>query len=157
MLKVSKRTRGDWGEDMNVVPTCSPHKITTLDSTPTKKPRPINEQNNTNQSGFIFEPLRPDSPFQMTGTSENDKLEKFLQVKPRKLPKAQNETTERMFSYNEVKEIVERAVAEKEASLRVEYDRILQERLQEQFRNFSKFNEDYISRQYKSSDFSYLS
>ncbi len=141
---------------MNVV-TCSPHKITTLDSTPTKKLRPLNEQSHNQNGGFIFEPLRPDSPFQVAGTTENDKLAKLIQTKPKKIPKPQNETSEGMFSYNEVKEIVERAVAEKEASLRIEYDRILQELLQEQFKNFSKFNEDYISRQYKSSDFSYLS
>jgi hypothetical protein len=71
--------------------------------------------------------------------------------------KNQNELTEKLFTFNEVKEIVNRALLEKEAALRAEYDRILQELLQEQFRNFSKFNEDYISRQLKSTECSYLS
>jgi len=64
---------------------------------------------------------------------------------------------EKLFSYAEVKEIVHRCLLEKESALRAEYDVILQERLQEQYRNFAKFNEDYISRQFKQSDFSYLS
>jgi len=68
-----------------------------------------------------------------------------------------NNLNERLFSYTEVKDIISRVLAEREAVLRAEYDNILQERLQEQYRNFAKFNEDYISRQLKQSDFSYLS
>jgi len=71
--------------------------------------------------------------------------------------KSKSKTEEKMFTYEQVKEIVNRAVQDKEAALRAEYDQILQERLQEQFRNFSKFNEDYISRQLKQSEWSYLS
>lgn len=68
-----------------------------------------------------------------------------------------NEQTERTFSYEQVKAIVNKIVAEREAFIRAEYDQVLLERLQEQFRSFSNFNEDYISRQFKNSDFSYLS
>jgi len=68
-----------------------------------------------------------------------------------------NELKDKLFTFEEVKAIVQRLLAEKESSLRIEYDQILQEKLQEQFRNFTKFNEDYISRQLKQSDFSYLS
>ena len=57
----------------------------------------------------------------------------------------------------QVKDIVRKAVDEKERCLREQYDRILQEKLQEQFRSFSKFNEDYISRSLKSGDLSYCS
>ncbi|PRP89305.1 hypothetical protein PROFUN_02179 [Planoprotostelium fungivorum] len=64
---------------------------------------------------------------------------------------------ERLFTEQQVREIVARVTAERETQLRAEYDRILQEKLSEQYSNFAKYNEDYISRQYKNSDFSYLS
>ena len=66
-------------------------------------------------------------------------------------------TGEVLFALDQVKDIVRRAVDEKERCLREQYDRILQEKLQEQFRAFSKFNEDYISRSLKSGDLSYCS
>ena len=46
---------------------------------------------------------------------------------------------------------------EKEQSLREQYDRILQQKLQEQYQAFAKFNEDYISRNLKSHDLGYVS
>ena len=58
-------------------------------------------------------------------------------------------TGEVLLTMDQVRDIVRRAVDEKERSLREQYDRILQQKLQEQFASFSKFNEDYISRQLK--------
>jgi len=65
--------------------------------------------------------------------------------------------SEVVFTESEVKSIVEKALAERESAIRAEYDRILQELLQEQYKNFAKFHEDYVSRQVKDSDFSYMS
>ena len=64
---------------------------------------------------------------------------------------------ELLFNLDQVRDIVRRAVDEKERTLRDQYDRILQQKLQEQFRSFAKFNEDYISRQLKAGDLSYCS
>ena len=159
MLKISTKRGRDWSEDLQSPPVtpCSPHRITTLDSTPTKKYRPVEQT-----SQFVYESsIRADSPFsqnqqQQPQTADQEALNQLIQQ--RKIQsKPKNELTEKMFSYNEVREIVARAVAEREAQLRVEYDRILQEKLQEQYISFSKFNEDYVSRQFKSTDFSYLS
>ena len=66
-------------------------------------------------------------------------------------------TGELLFNLDQVRDIVRRAVDEKERTLRDQYDRILQQKLQEQFRSFAKFNEDYISRQLKTGDLSYCS
>eukprot|EP00741_Cyanophora_paradoxa_P017239 tig00020961_g16651.t1 len=63
---------------------------------------------------------------------------------------------EPVFTLSEVREIVQRALEDRENILRSEYDKILQERLTEQFHHFAKFNEDYISRQLKQSQFSYI-
>ena len=52
---------------------------------------------------------------------------------------------------------VTRTVEARERVLRQEYDRVLQQKLQEQWASFAKFNEDYVSRTLKSSDFSYCS
>jgi len=67
------------------------------------------------------------------------------------------QTGECFFTLDQVKDIVRRAVDEKERALREQYDRILQQKLQEQYQAFAKFNEDYISRSLKSSDLGYVS
>ena len=67
------------------------------------------------------------------------------------------QTGEVLFRLEQVRDIVRRAVDEKEQSLRYEYDRILQQKLQEQYQAFAKFNEDYISRNLKTHDLSYCS
>lgn len=67
------------------------------------------------------------------------------------------QTGEVLFSMEQVRDIVRRAVDEKERTLREQYERILQQKLQEQYQAFAKFNEDYISRSLKSSDLAYVS
>jgi len=62
-----------------------------------------------------------------------------------------------VFSREEVEQIVQRAVAAAEERLRSEYDKILAEKLAEQFESFTTFNQAYISRQLKESEFSYMS
>ena len=52
--------------------------------------------------------------------------------------------------------IVRHAVDQKEAQLREQYDQVLQAKLQEQYACFAKFNEDYMSRQLKERDMSYV-
>lgn len=67
------------------------------------------------------------------------------------------QTGEHLFSLEQVRDVVRRAVDEKERALREQYDHILQQKLNEQFQSFAKFNEDYISRSLKTSDLSYCS
>eukprot|EP00053_Salpingoeca_punica_P006489 m.61324 g.61324 ORF g.61324 m.61324 type:complete len:169 (-) comp13713_c0_seq1:477-983(-) len=62
-----------------------------------------------------------------------------------------------LFTSEQVKAIVERAVKEREIQLQAEYDEVLGERLQEQFNMFSKFNEDHIHRQLSQSTHMYMS
>ncbi|GJQ08230.1 hypothetical protein GpartN1_g21.t1 [Galdieria partita] len=64
---------------------------------------------------------------------------------------------EKLFSLKEMKEIVSEALANKTRHLAYRYNAVMQERLAEQFQSFSKFNEDYVSRQLKERDCSYLS
>jgi len=66
-------------------------------------------------------------------------------------------TGEVLFTMDQVKDIVRRAVDEKERALREQYDRILAQKLQEQYQAFAKFNEDYISRTAKPTDLGYVS
>jgi hypothetical protein len=148
MLKIQKRPR-DWNDDMNVDP-CSTHRplaASPLLTTPKRLRTGLATP--TSQS-----PIKVDSPFQHQ-QMESSSVEIPTQTQTKK-PKPEA-TAEKLFTYDEVREIVNRVVAEREAALRAEYDVILQERLQEQFKSFAKFNEDYISRQLKQSDFSYLS
>ena len=64
---------------------------------------------------------------------------------------------EHLFTSEDVQKIVERAVAKREGELRQEYDAILQQRQAENFSNFRRFHEDYVSRQLNQSDYSYMS
>lgn len=64
---------------------------------------------------------------------------------------------EQYFSYEEVKAIVERAVRDREEALSQEFVEVLEEKLTEQFHQFSKFNEDHIHRRLEASPFNYMS
>eukprot|EP00871_Galdieria_phlegrea_P002850 jgi/Galph1/3566/GphlegSOOS_G2197.1 len=64
---------------------------------------------------------------------------------------------QKIFSWKEMKEIVSEALANKSRHLAYRYNAIIQEKLAEQFQSFSKFNEDYLARQLKERDCSYLS
>ena len=67
------------------------------------------------------------------------------------------QTGEHLFTMEQVRDIVRRACEEKERTLRDQYDRVLQQKLNEQYMSFAKFNEDYISRSLKPNDLSYCS
>lgn len=57
--------------------------------------------------------------------------------------KPQKEVT---FTFAQVRSILAKALKEKEVDLRLEFEAILQEKLMEQYHQFIKFNEDYVSR-----------
>ena len=61
------------------------------------------------------------------------------------------------YSLDAVKRIVKSALQLQEDRLREEYNAVLNELLREQFENFDRFNKDYISRQLRNTDLSYLS
>src|SRR5690349_3968799 len=98
MLKISSKRGREWAGDLdpNMTPPCSPLKITSLDSTPSKKLKPIDQQG----QGFVFESsVRTDSPFPTMQTEVQENVEQLLANKQRK-QKAKSEVTEKMFSYN---------------------------------------------------------
>lgn len=63
---------------------------------------------------------------------------------------------ERLYTENEVREIVQKEVGKREKEMEETYNEILQERLTEQYNNFSRFHEDCVSRQLNQSDYSYM-
>jgi hypothetical protein len=63
----------------------------------------------------------------------------------------------KMYSHEELTSIVSKVVQQRENALREDYNKLLQAKLAEQFQSFTKFNEDYISRQIKGNPFSYVS
>jgi len=166
MLKLSQKRPREWGQDlMNVeIDPCSPHRSFTpspgINPFSPKRVR-VEESNNSNMNMEIRSisnsPRTTESPFTALTNNQNS-IDRLIIPKIRaQKDKPISTASEKLFTYEEVKEIVLRVLAEKEANLRQEYEQTLQERLQEQFKNFAKFNEDYISRQLKQSDFSYLS
>jgi len=144
MLKLSSKRTHDSMDTPTTPVSCSPHRIQFLDSSPAKRMRtktspPASPYTSAN---------RIDSPFIPQPNADLSSL-----------PRAPKPVagSEPLFTESQVRAMIEKAVADREISLRAEYDSILQERLQEQYRSFSKFHEDYISRQLKDSDFSYMS
>lgn len=64
---------------------------------------------------------------------------------------------DKVFTAADLKEIITSVMQEREAKLSEEYAKDLHERLAQQFRDFTKFNEDYVSRRLRGTDFAYLS
>lgn len=62
-----------------------------------------------------------------------------------------------LFTPSQVRRIVQEAVEQREAQLREEYDKKLNMLLQEQFEQFTRFNQDYISRQMNRTTPDYIS
>jgi len=76
-------------------------------------------------------------------------------------PKKEEKNSEPLYTKSQVDRIVKAAVEEavrrRDEQLSEEFSRILQDKLREQFENFNNFNHDYISRQFKLNECSYLS
>eukprot|EP00128_Syssomonas_multiformis_P011428 Colp12_sorted_trinity150504_noHs@19869 len=150
----------------NVSPHCSPfrmHKKAKFE--PASPPSPSSSP--TRCMPFR---ARPVENTHFHSTLEKEPIDKFLVVpKKRKTKVNENEQThhytgaptqnpsELLFTYDQVRAIVQRAVAEREQTIREEYDMILQQKLSEQFNSFTKFNEDYIHRRMEESQWSYMS
>lgn len=64
---------------------------------------------------------------------------------------------EQQFSLDDMTNIVNTAVSQREEVLREEYNKILAAKLNDQFRQFTQHNMDYIARMAKGNNFSYVS
>ena len=51
-----------------------------------------------------------------------------------------------LFSYEDLEDVLRRALAEQEEQMRQEYDSLLETHQQEQFQAFAKFNDDFITK-----------
>lgn len=74
-----------------------------------------------------------------------------------RLASGQVASSERLFTWADLKEIVQSVVQEHETDLQSKYTDLLNQRLAQQFQDFTKFNEDYVSRQLRGTDVAYLS
>eukprot|EP01121_Diplochlamys_sp_Union-15-3_P021540 TRINITY_DN8765_c0_g1_i1.p1 TRINITY_DN8765_c0_g1~~TRINITY_DN8765_c0_g1_i1.p1 ORF type:complete len:154 (-),score=28.58 TRINITY_DN8765_c0_g1_i1:76-537(-) len=133
--------------------SCSPRKISFLDSTPerpTKRMRTEEPEIRTAEKvGSIF-PLHHSN-------HNNISEEKCVELAPKQKRKKIKKSSEKLFSLDEVKIMVQKAVEERELQIREEYDNLLRERLQEQFNYFTKFNEDNINKSISQSTYNYMS
>mmetsp|Transcript_27152 Transcript_27152/g.37910 ORF Transcript_27152/g.37910 Transcript_27152/m.37910 type:complete len:192 (-) Transcript_27152:473-1048(-) len=71
--------------------------------------------------------------------------------------KADSCKKKKYFTEDQVQKIVQRALQDQEEKLREQYNKILNERLAEQFENFTNFNQDYVYRQMNRRACSYVS
>ncbi len=85
--------------------------------------------------------------------------DQYIEI-PRSLrKKADSLPSQPLFTLDQVRSMISSSWAKREAELREEYGRILNDLLREQFDSFSSFNRDYISRQMRNQneECSYLS
>jgi hypothetical protein len=158
MLKLAQK-RSLWESD--VPPAAGPFSPTTRFGAPPSDitsgdeiSSPIKRlKHHRRDAGQSTQEPRP-SPFALPSTQEMEDVNNLLPK--RRSNKSINET-EKLYTEAEVNEIVTRALQKREYELQLKYDAILQRLLQEQYNSFAKFNEDYISRQIKPTDLSYLS
>jgi len=84
--------------------------------------------------------------------------QKQLELKQQQLLQIQQQIQQQqLFTLEQVQEIVKKALKENEEKLRVEYEQIVKDKLIEQYQCFSRYNDDYISKQMKESEYSYWS
>eukprot|EP00657_Telonema_sp_P-1_P012177 TRINITY_DN8607_c0_g1_i1.p1 TRINITY_DN8607_c0_g1~~TRINITY_DN8607_c0_g1_i1.p1 ORF type:complete len:176 (-),score=10.91 TRINITY_DN8607_c0_g1_i1:111-638(-) len=172
-LTVSNKRSFDQCYHNTTPAACSPHKIAFLDVTeltngPSKRPSsfldtsgPVKRLRQISDTSVkdTSTPVLPIRESAFAGVSvDTDFPEVNSNSRKVKLCRqCQTNPAERVFSSDEVRAIVAKALKRSETELRFEYDRVLQERLSEQFHNFSKYYEDSVSRLSKQSDFSYMS
>ncbi|KAL6059491.1 hypothetical protein QOT17_014204 [Balamuthia mandrillaris] len=180
MLKLS--TKRPYEELTNPPTTCSPHRIQFLGSSfqnpaPLKRGRSmqleqpsssssshysnsrraLSRKNNNSEEEEEEEeeeegepsPFTPSAPFHFSLGS----AQRFL---PRKKPRQPTAEEGRLFTLEELRAIVNKVVAEREASLRQEYEATLNSKLEEQYNMLTQFNADHLDRRLKSSQFDYF-
>lgn len=114
-------------------------------NSPTRSYTPVSESSNKKDNNINVSGSEPENCV----TSKESRLPLF-----ESLPKPDQcfAKNERIFTIEDVKEIIQRAVTERENELRDEYDRILAERLQEQHYQFTLWSRDFFERSCKNKD-----
>eukprot|EP00761_Pharyngomonas_kirbyi_P012020 gb/GECH01012047.1/.p1 GENE.gb/GECH01012047.1/~~gb/GECH01012047.1/.p1 ORF type:complete len:150 (+),score=42.95 gb/GECH01012047.1/:1-450(+) len=147
MLKVKKRTFSEnFGE---TEPTCCTPFSPAFNNDVVQQQQQPPAKRTRRENEFTWKQPKRESPFPEPEKVGDNDINKSIPMKKKKKNKG------KVYTEEEVKNIVEEAVRQREEELRDEYDRILQDRLEDQYWSFVKFNEDYISRNYKPTDFSY--
>lgn len=141
----------------NEYPPCSPHKIASLDGTSesaTKKRRVDTSNNQKTQEPKFYE---KEAEFLSNNSLvDNETLKEWLpKQKQQKFPPPSEH--EKFFSLLDVKFIIAKAIEQTNQKARNEYEKVLVEKLQEQYESFLKFNQDNIHRQLQTSTHDYMS
>ena len=167
-------------KQMRVGASCSPHKIAFLDladhsARRAKRTIQMMEENGS-QGGRDHKALRSfadanvprgrvDCVEGQTFAAQSEAamasaFDENLEADPKKAKLCRNckaRPGEHLFTGEDVRQIVDRAVAKREGEVRQEFEAVLQAKMAEQFNNFRRFHEDYVSRQLNQSDYSYMS
>ncbi|KNC87789.1 hypothetical protein SARC_00047 [Sphaeroforma arctica JP610] len=86
----------------------------------------------------------------------SDNISELATETSQRRPTSPRSSNEVMYTIDQVKSIVSKALEEREVQLRAQYDNILQEKLLEQFNEFSRFNQDNIHKILSESTYSYM-
>jgi len=135
--------------------SCSPHKITFLDSPPQNIKKRKTEQ---------FQPIIEDDDKKLVQSDTSQYLDHhnvdqtLLEWIPKyKRVKYQaSKPSEKIFNSIDVRMILAKAIEETKLMLKEEYERALQQRLAEQFQQFSSYTQDNIHRQVNGHNYDYM-
>eukprot|EP01094_Clydonella_sp_ATCC50884_P014991 TRINITY_DN2556_c0_g1_i1.p1 TRINITY_DN2556_c0_g1~~TRINITY_DN2556_c0_g1_i1.p1 ORF type:complete len:169 (-),score=54.48 TRINITY_DN2556_c0_g1_i1:198-668(-) len=156
MLRCGKRSFDAMNQELEGASpprTCSPKKIEFLRA-PRKAARTAIDQDSATSSASS--PPR-DSIFVASRSAEFDRMVHQILHKTITKNTRRGQNGDHVLTASDALQLINTAVSVREKQLEEEFTTLLQEKLQEQFRAFSKFNEDYISTRIKDSDFSYMS
>jgi len=163
MLKTVSPTKRNFDCYSNTA--CSPHTISFLDCSEVRSAKRIRTSHyqpeviNEKEHKTLTKDGLPDiwgTNWGIHAVDEN----KFLEWVPKKSRGRYQKATSRkdtVFSTEDVQLILAKAIEETKEILKKQYDQTLQDRLAEQYENFSRFNQDHLHRKMESSQFDYLS
>jgi len=156
MIKVGSKRSFDFAQHN---PPCSPHKITSLDGISdhaSKRRKVVPTSTQLNSTAVQEQTNTREYDLNSNFTVPNETLVEWLPKQKRvKFPPATEH--EKFFSLAEVKYILAKALEQTTHTVSNEYEKVLQEKLQEQYNSFTQFNQDNIHRQLQSSTYDYMS
>lgn len=138
---------------------CSPHRISFLETPNVKRMRMIGREGNNNNSvgGVVHGGVVKRSMSKEEGEEMVRHVPKRLRRLVVQVVGRGGSSSERLFTIDDVRDIVESVVGEKVGKVKEDCEKVLKERLTDQWKVFTRYHEDFVARSYRGRELSYLS
>eukprot|EP01100_Stratorugosa_tubuloviscum_P015033 TRINITY_DN841_c0_g4_i1.p1 TRINITY_DN841_c0_g4~~TRINITY_DN841_c0_g4_i1.p1 ORF type:complete len:146 (-),score=55.26 TRINITY_DN841_c0_g4_i1:217-654(-) len=145
MMKYYQKRSHEMMIDPVAEPRCPQSRISLI--TPTKRTRLLNRDNITQEKLEKLFSTPPPTDQEVKNFIQNNKNRR--QLYPIE--------TQNFFTIEEVKELIQKALKEQEQQLCEKFTEILIERLDDQIKTFTQYNNDFLSKNYNKEECTYLS